>query len=116
MTNSDIKEVIPNVEKTFGKIRFLGGVQKVEKNVRTDRGRETKHIANAYALISPNTRKLSVYLPTSVKPKLTLKGEVMLVNPVIIFESTRSGYGENATTYTYPILFADDIKMVGGEK
>ena len=113
----DLRFVVPEMEETFGTIRFAGRIEKVE--VRN--GRTMEHKANFVALASEKQRKMGVFLPKSVSlSELKFKDVIELVNPRLEYEAgrTEARGEERSQGFAQAMLHADGIKIVnnGGVK
>lgn len=100
----NIKQVIPNMEKTFGILEFAGEDEIVEEWINGKR----QQIGRRYNLYSNIQRadNIEVIIPTSAGIKeFEFDEEVKLVNPRIKAE----GYWVENRAFTKYMLYADDM-------
>ena len=103
----ELKFVIPNMEKTFGKLEFGGAVDTGRGDTRRV-GQQTVISQRRYKLFSDVQRAddIEVTIPGKAGEKrFDYMEHVKLVNPYI----TAEGYAVNGRGFTDYILHADDI-------
>lgn len=105
-----MKYVIPNMEKTFGELRFGGEiVESNQLNVR--RGRRNVNVARRYSLFSDIQRADNIEVTLSSKAgvkKFEYEERVVLINPRI----TVVGNNANGNNYVSYELLADDMESL----
>ena len=100
----ELKQIIPNMEKTFGQLEFAGEGKSEQRRMN---GRQTI-ISRSYNLYSTIQRAddIIVTLPAEVGEKqFEVEEKVKLVNPRI----TAEGYKIGTRGFTNYLLHADNI-------
>ena len=103
----DLKHVVPDMEKTFGRLTFGG-----EGEAEVTRGRNSRPLSRTYNLFSDVQRAddIAVKITGNVgQHAFEFMEEVELVNPKIV----ATGKNINGFGYTDYQLIADDIKKKG---
>ena len=105
--------LVPDVEATFGKIKFAGKKMEVDNG---ERGQNRKVLRYAYSIFTEKQRESYVQLPTSVNvSRIEFEAEIELVNPTIEWDAgrTQRTTSRDSTEFARMVLKAKDIKVKG---
>lgn len=102
-----LKFVVPNMEKTFGNLEFVG-INEEESRWKNGRMNVVNRSYNLYSDVQ-RADEIVVILPAKAGEKnFKMDQKVKLVNPII----TATGYRVGERGYTNYVLHADDMLVV----
>ena len=107
--------LVPDIEKTFGKINFGGKKVEVDNG---ERGNNRKVLKYAYSLYTEKQRETYVQLPTTANvSRIEHDAEIELVDPTIEWEAgrTQRTANRNSEEFARAVLKAKDIRVKGNK-